>query len=337
MSVRKAAIAYGIPKSTLHDKLKEKTPLIPIPRTILSPDEENILAEWVINMSKIGYGRTKCELLAKVKSILDKDTRITPFKNNMPGKDWYYGFIRRHPNISVQIKDSTIYADPSRWYNADESGFPLCSKTCKVLAERGQKNIYNFTSSDKTQITVLAAMSTAGHYIKPLIVFPGQRFSYNPLEGFEEASFGRTENGWMDSELFSTWLRDMFIPEVVERGVRRPVVLFVDGHSTHLTLDACDLCRENGIVLYCLLEHASHLMQPCDLQRIEKEKLKEQRKLERERNKNEREEKKRLQKLEKETKKRKLNDDTDSSESFSVDDDSGDDIAEVNANMCFRF
>ncbi|XP_055956152.1 uncharacterized protein LOC130012370 [Patella vulgata] len=138
MSVRKAAIAYGIPKSTLHDKLKEKTPLIPIPRTILSPDEENISAEWVIiNMSKIGYGRTKYELLAKVKSILDKDTRITPFKNNMPGKDWYYGFIRRHPNISVRTT----------------------------------------------------------------------------------MQLGRTENGWMDSELFSTWLRDMFISEVVERGL----------------------------------------------------------------------------------------------------------------------
>lgn len=42
-------------------------------------------------------------------------------------------------------------------------------------------------------------------------------------------------------------------------------MLFVDGHSTHMSLEVSDICRENGIELYCLLENESHLMQPCDL------------------------------------------------------------------------
>ena len=79
-------------------------------------------------------------------------------------------------------------------------------------------------------------MSASGHYIKPMIVFPGQRFSYNPLAGFEEAAFGRADSGWMDTELFKLCLGIFFIPDVTAGGVKRPLVLFVDEHSTHLRL-----------------------------------------------------------------------------------------------------
>lgn len=39
----------------------------------------------------------------------------------------------------------------------------------------------------------------------------------------------------------------------------------MDVHSTHISLQASDICVENGIELYCLLEHSSHIMQPLDL------------------------------------------------------------------------
>ena len=159
--------------------------------------------------------------------------------------------------MNIETNDHTNWFNPRRWYNADESGFPLCLKGGKVLAMKGSSNVYQVTSSDKTQITVLACMSASGCYVPPLIVFAGQRFSYNPLEGCEDAVMGRSENGWMDSELFKTWLSDVFVKHLNEKVVPRPVVLFVDGHSTHLTMEVSDICLENGIVLYCLLEHAA--------------------------------------------------------------------------------
>lgn len=85
------------------------------------------------------------------------------------------------------------------------------------------------------------------------------------LEGFEEAVLGRSETGWMDSELFVSWLQTVFIPDIEQRQVKKPVILLVDGHKTPMTIEASDICKENGIILYCLLEHASHLIQPCDL------------------------------------------------------------------------
>ncbi|XP_071109876.1 uncharacterized protein [Haliotis cracherodii] len=297
MSARKAAVAFGIPKSTLHDKLSNKVPLVyrKGPSPILSKDEERHLSDWAIHMSSIGYGRTRDELLDTVQKIIKLDGRENPFTDDRPGRDWFRAFLKRNPTISVRTPtqlskeramvsqqkiadwfdtfttyiadktDSDILHDPSRLYNADESGFPMCPKSGRVLAERGSQTVYNFSASDKSQITVLACASASGDYTPPMIVFPGSRFKYNPLDGFKEAVLGRTENGWMDAELFVSWLKTCFIPHVDKQAIKKPIILFLDGHSTHLTLEACTVCVENNIVLYCLPSHASHVIQPLDL------------------------------------------------------------------------
>ena len=41
------------------------------------------------------------------------------------------------------------------------------SKNGKVVAPRGLPNIYNFTSKDKIQTTVLASMNEAGNEARP--------------------------------------------------------------------------------------------------------------------------------------------------------------------------
>jgi hypothetical protein len=69
----------------------------------------------------------------------------------------------------------------------------------------------------------------------------------------------------MDTEVFCNWLLNVFIPAINERRSTKPVLLLIDGHKTHVTMQASDICVENGVELYCLLEHASHVMQPLDL------------------------------------------------------------------------
>jgi hypothetical protein len=109
--------------------------------------------------------------------------------------------------ICSEVKDLTLLTDPTRICNADESGFSLCpSKGSKVVGSKGAPVGYHYGNSDKTQMTIMAAASAAGHFVQSMIIYLGQRFAYNPLEGFEDAAFGRSENGWMDSEVFISWL-----------------------------------------------------------------------------------------------------------------------------------
>ena len=69
----------------------------------------------------------------------------------------------------------------------------------------------------------------------------------------------------MDSELFTSWWKEVFIPGVEARHIKKPVLLLLDGHKTHITTKASDICVQHGIELYCLLEHSYHLTQPLDL------------------------------------------------------------------------
>ena len=176
--------------------------------------------------------------------------------------EWYGEFLAFMDHYHAG--DVDIWDCPDRWYNCDETGFPMCPKTGKILCAKDAKNPYTITSSDKSQITVMACLSAGGNFMEPMIVFPQERFNFNPLAGFRNACIGRSSNGWMDSELFLEWL-GLFSKHLDDLQVKRPVLLFCDGHKTHLTEDASLFCRANDIILYCLLENSSHLMQPCDL------------------------------------------------------------------------
>ena len=79
---------------------------------------------------------------------------------------------------------------------------------------------------------------------------------------FPLSLYGKSESGWIDSELFLAWLRKIFLKYSVPQ---RPVVLFVDGHKTHMTLDVIDLCQENKVILFCLPPHTTHALQPLDV------------------------------------------------------------------------
>jgi hypothetical protein len=44
----------------------------------------------------------------------------------------------------------------------------------------------------------------------------------------------------------------------------RPVLLILDDHDSHLSLDGIELCRESGIIILSLPPHCSHKLQPLD-------------------------------------------------------------------------
>jgi hypothetical protein len=68
----------------------------------------------------------------------------------------------------------------------------------------------------------------------------------------------------MDSELFVEFLKHLN-EFVINRNIPKPIMLLVDGHSTHMSFDAAHYCFSNGIILYCLLANATHVLQPCDV------------------------------------------------------------------------
>lgn len=103
MSLRKAAEKYKIPDSTINDRVKGKVPMdAKSGRNLYLPAEiENDIVKKATSSEAKGFGISKRQLLLKV-GTLCKKTSITSFKNGIPGKDWWYSFVKRHPEVRLR-------------------------------------------------------------------------------------------------------------------------------------------------------------------------------------------------------------------------------------------
>nr|XP_054771780.1 uncharacterized protein LOC129279702 [Lytechinus pictus] len=301
LSLRAASRQYSIPLATLADKFHGRTPVDSRqgPSTYLTPGEEKAIVDWAIQMTKVGLGQTKENIKDVVKNMIDKDGRKTPFTNNRPGDKWFGRFLTRNPRLVFrksqpigkeraivtpgridrwfkeleayleEVGAMSILFEGRRMFNCDESGFPLGGrKGTRVLAEKGSKVVHEVRNSDKTQITVLATMNAVGDFLPPVIIVPGKRTEAcgrYMTDAPHGAFFAATDSGWMDSKSFFAFVANLFHPFLTQHNIPRPVLLMVDGHSTHQSPEVASFCRENGIILYRLPPNATHLLQPCDV------------------------------------------------------------------------
>lgn len=70
--------------------------------------------------------------------------------------------------------------------------------------------------------------------------------------------FVTSENGWVNCELFIQWFQ--FFLKVIPPT--RPVLLIMDGHGSHISIEVIELARDNGIHLLCLPAHTTHILHP---------------------------------------------------------------------------
>ena len=67
----------------------------------------------------------------------------------------------------------SIFQDPSRVFNSDESCIQLCPKTGKVVGMKGWKNIYELgPSPEKSTLTFLGTFSARGDIVQPMLIYP---------------------------------------------------------------------------------------------------------------------------------------------------------------------
>lgn len=69
----------------------------------------------------------------------------------------------------------------------------------------------------------------------------------------------------MNTELFLKYIQSVFYPYLKNERITLPVILFVDGHSTHVTPEVSKLCCELEIILICLYPNSTRMLQPADV------------------------------------------------------------------------
>lgn len=298
ISINKASKAYNIPKSTLHNKINNKVPWQRKmgPNSELGFEEERKLARWILNKAKVGFPMHPEEVYDTVKDFLDTNQRNTKFTDNRPGRKWLSLFLNRHQDVTKRNAELIskaraavteeslrkwfleldkflaeenlldIKEDPSRIFNADETGIMTCPKTGLILGPKNYKNTYEIaTSAEKESITVLCTFAANGTDVPPFVVYPYKRMPPAVVHNFPDSwHIGRSDSGWMVSETFLSYIV-LFYEWLVQNNTKIPVLLFLDGHKSHINEKMFNFCSEKKIFLYCLHPNATHIIQPCDV------------------------------------------------------------------------
>ena len=103
-------------------------------------------------------------------------------------------------------------------------------------------------------------MCADGIRLPPYVVYKGKNLWAQ--NGPAACLFSVSDSGWMESSNFLQWFSKMYVPAVKHLT---PVVLFFDGHHSHISLELLKVTRSNDIHLVCLPPHVTHFIQPLDV------------------------------------------------------------------------
>ena len=152
LSVRRAAVQYDIPSSTLHDRISGKVSGAGPPH-YLDEEEERELVKFLLGCAEVGYPKTVKEVRAMVDKTVAKKQHQNIGSTAPVSHGWWEKFQKRHQELSLHssetlsqkravavspavlnkyfdlledtVKGNDLHKRPALIFNCDESGFPL--------------------------------------------------------------------------------------------------------------------------------------------------------------------------------------------------------------------
>ena len=99
--------------------------------------------------------------------------------------------------------------------------------------------------------------------IPPMVIFEGKHLSTEWTKGeVPDTLYGMSEKGWTDIELFHYWMTNLFIQNIPPAC---PVMLLLDGHSSHYEPDTIRIAQNEEVVVLCLPPHTTHVSLSLDV------------------------------------------------------------------------
>ena len=94
------------------------------------------------------------------------------------------------------------------------------------------------------------------HFVFPRVHFQNYFIKNGPSRCIETAY----PSGWMRVEGFLEFIKHF--DKVVQCTKESPVLLLLENHDPHTSIQVIDYCRENGVVLLSYLLQCTHKLQP---------------------------------------------------------------------------
>ena len=262
-------------------------------RSVFNAEQEKSLTDYLLKASSLYYGLCVQEVrdLAFEYALKLKINMPSNWQENKTaGKDWMTGFLRRNKEIAIRTAESTslgrassfnrhnvqLFFDnygtvverdhftPDRIWNVDETGCTTVHKPNRVIAKTGSKQVGAIVSGERGQlVTICCAVNAIGNALPPMFVFPRVNYKDHFIRGSPHGSIGVAHpSGWMTKENFLLFMKHFV--KYVRPSNENKVLLLLDNHESHVSVDVVNYAKENGIVMLSFPPHCSHKLQPLD-------------------------------------------------------------------------
>lgn len=289
-TVRQAAKEFGVPKSSLGDRVSGRvTPGCRSgPAQLITSADEELLVEFSLYMARHGFPLTKQQLVSFASSIYRRQHRRVAFSKL--GQTWWLNFRKRQEKkLTIQPTENVVRGrmmcvrkeavdhfyhllssvmnshglmdKPHHIFNCSEISFQLGRKRLSL----SKPNLgYKPMPASRDHISVLMCFNAAGEDIPPFVIYSKAYPSgvCYKSQGPPGALYGWSESGSVNSELFRRWFLKHFLTHVPKE---RPLLLIFDGHKSPVSLEVVEAARKDDIILLCLPPHCSHILQPLDV------------------------------------------------------------------------
>ena len=261
-------------------------------QTVFNHSQESELAAHCKEMSARFYGLSFKDLQSLAFEYAQANGIQNPFdkESRLAGRDWVDGFLKRNKTLSLKSPEAmslgraigfnepqwNIFQDnlkevyekyhfqPGRIYNVNGSGLGTVPSSKRVIGEKGRNVSQTVLAERGVTVTVICCMSAAGHFVPPTLIFLRKRLHDALLHGAPLGTIQMcSDSGFVNSDLFLDWMKHF--QSTVKSCPEDPVLLILDNHSSHISLDVVLYCRQHSIHMLSLPPHSSHKAQPLDV------------------------------------------------------------------------
>ena len=258
---------------------------------VFSDVEEKMLCDYLLMAAYLYYGLCLKEVRKFAYELAVKNKKPIPqswVEKEAAGVDWFSAFLKTNKQISIRTPEATSLSrstsfnkhnvktffdnlekvmtrhkfTPEDIWNIDETGCTTVQKPSKIIAGKGVKQV-GASGERGTLVTLCCGINALGNFFPPMFIFPHVNFKEHFIRDGPNGCIGAAHpSGWMTAPNFLKFMEHLVhhtccTPE-------RPVLLLLDNHESHISVDVLDYAKNNGVVMLSFPPHCSHKLQPLD-------------------------------------------------------------------------
>ena len=260
---------------------------------IFTVEQESEIETYLKTAASIFFGLTPLDvrkLSYEYALTLTIDVPESWRYSKIAGVDWFYGFLKRHPGLSIRQPEATSLARATSFnqhnvenfyiklaevitrykletqdiWNIDETGVTTVQKPRCIVASKGTKQVGALTSEERGQlVTLCVAISATGNTVPPMFIFLRKHFKDHFIrDGPPGCSGAVTPSGWIQAEEFLQFMK-RFVRNT-RAAEDHPLLVLLDNHHSHLDMNVLNFAKATTLCFYHFRHIApikcSHLM-----------------------------------------------------------------------------